>query len=154
VQQAASESPWLTDGMTRYQHTATPLLDGKVLLAGGFHMEPAARGNTLAPPMSSVEIYDPGLRAWRPVASLQTPRARHAAVLLPDGRVLVLGGYFLDPLATAEIYDPQQDLWSPAPSLAMPRYDHAASLVAEQVIVTGGIYLNALSSVEVYSPWR
>ena len=80
-----------------------------------------------------------------------TPRARHAAVLVPEGRVLVLGGCYLDPLATAELYDPLRDLWFEAPPLSMPRFDHAASLAGGQVVITGGMYRTTLSGVEIYA---
>lgn len=142
---------YLSAGRARYQHTATPLLNGCVLVAGGFHISPRADLAVSDLPQASVQIYDPRQNAWFDVAPLQTPRARHAAVLLPDGRVLVLGGYSLNPLATVELYDPRTDRWSHVPPLATPRFDHAATLVDGQVIVTGGFYGHPLSSVETYT---
>jgi hypothetical protein len=142
---------YVSAGLARYQHTATPLLNGCVLVAGGFHVSPRAGSAVSNLPQASVQIYDPRQDAWFAAAPLQTPRARHAAVLLLDGRVLVLGGYSLNVLATAEVYDPRTDIWSHAPPLATPRFDHAATLVRGQVIVTGGIYGHPLSSVETYT---
>jgi hypothetical protein len=139
----------LTEGTARYQHTATPLPDGRILLVGGYHRDTVA--GTLAMPLASVEIYDPSRDRWFAVAPLQTPRARHAALLLPDGRVAVLGGYALDPLDTVELYDPYRDAWQYATPLSQPRFDHGASLAGQQIVLTGGVSLAPLPGVEIYT---
>jgi WD40 repeat protein len=69
--------------MRRNYQTATLLQDGKVLLAGGY----------IAASTSSAEIYDPTTNTFSAVDSMITPRMEHAAVCLPDGSVLVTGGY-------------------------------------------------------------
>jgi hypothetical protein len=38
--------------------------------------------------------------------ALSTPRTSHTATLLPNGKVLVAGGFNIGPLETAELYDP------------------------------------------------
>src|SRR5438093_516162 len=68
----------------RYLHTATLLLNGNVLVAGGFGMA----GN-----LASVELYDPASGTWTDTGSLATGRDAHTATLLPSGKVLVAGGY-------------------------------------------------------------
>jgi N-acetylneuraminic acid mutarotase len=68
----------------RFSHTATLLLDGRVLLAGGY--------NGLES-MTSVEIYDPRRDRWTTTGSLHVGREEHMATLLQDGKVLVTGGY-------------------------------------------------------------
>ena len=67
----------------RYDHTATLLPSGKVLVAGGF--------NTMAP-LSSAELYDPTTGTWAPTGSMTDARAFYTATLLPSGKVLVAGG--------------------------------------------------------------
>src|SRR5450759_2447325 len=87
----------------RSDFTATLLPDGKVLVAGGLHSGVQAAAAELA----AAELYDPGSGSWTATASLVTPRTGHAATLLPDGKVLVAGGYGGNgALATAELYDP------------------------------------------------
>ncbi len=42
--------------------------------------------------LASAELYDPAKDAWPPATSLREARCWHTATLLPDGRVLVVGG--------------------------------------------------------------
>jgi hypothetical protein len=71
----------------RQQHTATLLPDGRVLIAAGYWSD-GQKWRVL----SSTEMYDPGTKAFSPIGSMGTPRDGHAAVLLDDGRVLIVGG--------------------------------------------------------------
>jgi len=80
---------------------------------------------------------------------MSIPRARHAAIALADGRVVVLGGWSLQATASVEVYDPTEDCWSPGPSLAQPRYDHDAVSDGTNIFVIGGISRNICSNVEV-----
>jgi hypothetical protein len=61
--------------------------------------------------------------AFRATGSLTEPRAQHAASLLPDGRVLLVGGNAAsgDWLQSAEIYDPARETFS-ATSSTLSRY--------------------------------
>jgi hypothetical protein len=60
--------------------TATLLLDGRVLVAGG-----GSNG-------TSAELYDPATGTWSPTGSMSVGRAGFTATRLADGRVLVAGG--------------------------------------------------------------
>jgi len=73
-----------TMGTERVSHTATPLPNGEVLLAGGWD-----RGGVLA----SAELYDLAAGVFPPTGSMTTHRAAHTATLLPSGRVLIAGGH-------------------------------------------------------------
>jgi hypothetical protein len=76
----------LTGPMTvirRSNHTATRLLDGRVLLAGG-HVESTT---------SKAELFDPATNAFNPTDSLTAVRTQHRASLLKNGIVLITGGY-------------------------------------------------------------
>src|ERR1035441_5041733 len=65
----------------RYQHTATLLANGKVLVAAG-----AGAGN-------SAEYYDTTMGSWSVTGSMSNGRDTFSATLLPNGKVLVAGGY-------------------------------------------------------------
>ncbi len=74
-----------------------------------------------------------------------TARHSHTATLLPDGKVLIVGGYGANglPLASAELYDPASGAFSSTGSLNTARVGHAASLLSgpgqpTRVIVYGG----------------
>jgi WD40 repeat protein len=67
-------------------YSATLLPDGKVLVAGGW--DPWGFDGVL----SSTELYDPITGAWTPMPSLSTPRTFHTATLLPNDKVLIVGG--------------------------------------------------------------
>ena len=81
----------------RLEHTATLLANGNVLVVGGWCGIGCARDDA--------ELYDPATGKWTATRPLNSPdqyfpgRVAHFATLLPDGRVLVLGG--LDPHTTA-----------------------------------------------------
>jgi hypothetical protein len=71
----------------RFGHTATLLRDGRVLIAGG-QREVDGSLESLA----SSEIYDPATNTFQPARDLNQARGSHGAAMLPDGRVLVIGG--------------------------------------------------------------
>src|SRR3954470_6437211 len=51
----------------RALHTATLLLNGKVLVTGGFHYDPATFSSTN---LATAELYDPAAGTWTTVASM------------------------------------------------------------------------------------
>ena len=80
-----------TSDMTasRSLHSATLLSNGQVLVAGGASSSSLSETAILA----SAEVYDPSAGAFRAVGAMTTARRVHTATLLPDGRVLIVGGY-------------------------------------------------------------
>jgi N-acetylneuraminic acid mutarotase len=92
----------------RESQTATPLSDGRVLVAGG---DGYLMDFTTDVIFATAELYDPTAGAWTLTGSMNVARSEHAAVQLQDGRVLVLGGSTsrARALASAEIYTPSVD---------------------------------------------
>jgi Putative Ig domain/Galactose oxidase, central domain/Kelch motif len=88
--------------------------------------------------------------------SLVTAREAPTATLLPNGKVLVAGGYnnTNDNLASAELYDPATGSWTATGSLAIARSSHTATLLPNgKVLVAGGVNTNGyLASAELYDP--
>ena len=83
---------------------------------------------------------------------MATARDYHTATLLPDGRVLVAGGFDNDkrPLASAEVYDPSNGTWTAAGSMKVARVAHTATLLPDgRVLVAGGYNLNGAGSAEL-----
>ncbi len=137
----------------RYGHTATLLLNGRVLVVGGW---------TGSDYLSGAEIYDPATDTWTPTSnSMTTSRYVHNATLLSDGRVLVTGGYNMltggGSLNSAEIYDPAigpNGTWTETTFLSTARNYHTATLLPNnKVLVSGGTTnTGCLNSAELYDP--
>lgn len=157
TQQPASVGPgtWRvatlgTMSVERATHQATLLVTGEVLISGG------CAGTGCDSVHASAEIYDPGTRTFRPATSMATARAGHSAVVLPDGRVLVSGGWTGErATSSAEIYDPATARWMPAGEMTAARASHSAvSLPDGRVLITGGGAggLGDLATAEVFDP--
>jgi hypothetical protein len=82
----------------RANQIAVVLPNGKVLLAGGIT---AASGQV--PYLATAELYDPFTGKFSPTGNLTTARGYPTAVLLNNGKVLVVGGA---QVLSAELYDP------------------------------------------------
>ncbi|MFE9580918.1 Kelch repeat-containing protein [Nocardia sp. NPDC006044] len=124
----------------RAAHSATLLADGRVLVAGGYADRSGTSGTT-----ATAEIYDPDAKTWTAIEPMNDARSVHQAVLLHDGRVLVIGGTadvgsgtYTD-LAFCEIFDPATGEWTPTGSTTRPRFDGTATVLLDgTVLVTGG----------------
>jgi Kelch motif/Galactose oxidase, central domain len=86
----------------RINNTLTVLADGRVLTAGG-----CTTVSTCDLVLQS-EVYDPTRQIWSLDASMHVARESASATLLPDGRVLVEGGFGqgFAQLTSAELYTP------------------------------------------------
>ena len=84
---------------------------------------------------------DPASGTWTFTGSLNTARYLHTATLLPNGMVLVAGGFdsTSNASASAELYDPASGTWTVTGSLNTARARHTATLLPNgMVLVAGG----------------
>jgi len=138
----------LTMTIARAEHTATPLLDGKVLIAGGVVLDASNQFSTSA----SAELYDPAAGTFSPTGDMNTARGQHVAALLADGKVLVAGG-LSDVIAnthfgSAEIYDPLTGTFTPTGTmLSTDRVSSAVRLPDGRVFIG-----HDGNNAEIYDP--
>ena len=93
---------------------------------------------------------------------LQTPRAGAVAATLPDGQVLIAGGYNFTSgdLQSAELFNPTSDTFTALPAsgdseLQSSRFEAAAATLPDgQVLIAGGYNFTSgdLQSAELFNP--
>jgi hypothetical protein len=129
-----------TDDMTtaRYQHTATLLPGGKVLITGGL-------GNSPPVETTSAELYDPAAGTFSATGSMTVARQSYTATLLGNGKVLIAGGVNVG--ASAELYDPATGTFAATGNMTNGMADHTATLLPSgKVLLAGG------GSAQLYNP--
>jgi hypothetical protein len=135
---------------SRSLHTATRLLDGRVLVAGG-----GGGGGATA------EIYDPATRTWSAAANMLAAVHQHAATLLRDGRVLLTNGKpeGLPDASLATIYDPKSNTWVMAdPSRSLLPGGQSAAVGSKSVtlpdgrVLLTGTYCCPGNEAQIYDP--
>ena len=140
----------------RDNHTATPLPNGKVLVAGGEGYNAGGTWDAFA----SAEIYDPKTGTWTMTSPLNLARYAHTATLLPNGKVLVVGGEHntggsWSSLDVAELYDPAAGVWTIAAPMSSGRSYHTSTMLPNgKVLIAAGMNDDAgfLNLAELYDP--
>ncbi|HEX7490447.1 MAG TPA: kelch repeat-containing protein [Candidatus Limnocylindrales bacterium] len=127
-----------------YSGGTTPVVlqDGRLLLIGGVTPVPDHPGG---PPsfLATASIYDPATGTTSPTGSMHSPRSGSHALLLKDGRVLVIGGLGL---SSAEIYDPVSGTFTPTGSMA------SSHVMLSMVLLQDGRVLLIDFDTEIYDP--
>lgn len=140
-----------------------PLLPGqtaaKVMIIGGAEGNPEVATDTC-----EIINLNPtsGSPAWSSADSINHARCNGNAVLLPDGKVLLVGGneggLYADSVRWTEVYDPSTDTWSDLVEQTYERNYHSTSILFPdgRVWSSGGEdgppYYGAQNNLEIYSP--
>jgi hypothetical protein len=119
------------------RHTATLLLNGTVLVAGGM--------------TNIADLYEPITGIWSPtqtpshiVTTMITDRTAHTATLLANGNVLVAGGSGAGGVrSSAELYDPVAGSWTLTGSMITARDLHTATLLPNTAATCGKVLVAA-----------
>lgn len=157
----------------RLGHSQTKLLDGRVLVASGIRggYGGAFFSNGQIPQYtSSCEIYDPVTNTFALTSPLTHSlpfstftfigRAFHGASLLPNGTVLVTGGFVAQqggggwanddtiPVPYCSVWDPAAGTWSEVAALPVPAAFHGQAPHRNGAIVCGGFagFLTSLAT--------
>lgn len=147
-----SSGPTMVAG-SRPRGSAILLPDGRRVLALG--------GAVSTVTTATAELVDlgAGQPSWRYTGSMNEPRRNLNAVLLPDGKVLAVGGNrgtsnYDDPVLSAEIFDPATERWTEMAAQAAPRAYHSTAMLLPDGRVLSAGQTNGVmqTTVEVYSP--
>jgi IPT/TIG domain len=132
----------------RVFHTATLLNSGEVLMVGGSNgCRPDSSDDPPWDPLV-VELYEPGPGNFQATSDMSTTRIGHAAIRLPDGKVLLFGGipavqnlHEQPPNPSyAEEYDPATHAISPVAGLTISQAKYTATLLTSgKVLIAGGV---------------
>jgi hypothetical protein len=121
----------------RAAHTATVLKNGKILIVGGMISAEGAEINS-----STAEIFDPKTGTFSVTGTMNQERAGHTATLLPDGNVLIAGGFDSNGfLSSSELYLSDKGEFVEVESeMSEKRAAHTATLLKSgDVLVVGGV---------------
>lgn len=94
------------------------------------------------------------------IAAMHIARASHTSTLLPNGKVLIAGGFAgsggeYNPYRSAELYDPSSRTFQSVAEMSIGRSGHTATLLKNgKVLVVGGWTgrYDLRGSVEIYDP--
>jgi hypothetical protein len=131
--------------VARVGFTLTALPNGAALVTGGTRAKTEGEAEYLA----TAERFDPGLGTWTAAGSMRVAATAQAAAALPDGRVLVAGGYGASGpsimccgtgVANVEIYNPAQGTWKAAAPLPDARGGATMAVLADgSIVLLGGV---------------
>ncbi len=137
--------------------TATLLPNGKVLIAGGFNYYGPPGSNPLWF-LSSAELYDPVSNTFAAsTPAMNFRREDAAATLLPNGKVLIAGGYGPNGgyQNSTELYNPARNTFAASTPVMNDRRQNATSTLLPngKVLIAGGYTgIDANTSAELYDP--
>jgi hypothetical protein len=122
--------------LARMDHVATLLPSGEVLVTGGclarFNQFEACKADKVS---KLAELFDPATEKFIELPPMTTARSNHGAVVLPSGKVLIVGGGD----ASAELYDPLTRTFKATQPSGSPREGRTAHLLPNgRVFVAGG----------------
>jgi len=149
-----------SEAIAPFLHFDSPLPDQLYVVGGR---------NQQQDPLSTVEMFDTWHGRWVVCPDMSACRAGCATAVLPDGRLLVVGGYdergiVTGVLGSCEAFDPARQAWDPRlANLQRPRWGHGCAALNGRVFAVGGCALRhgdlpgeemmeTLRSCEVYDP--
>jgi Galactose oxidase, central domain/Kelch motif len=146
-------------------HTATLLPDNKVLVAYGSNSSSYTTATGYVG-LSSIEVYDPGTGTFTEIVGEDGAGIfGHTATLLPNGKVLLAGGFgnsvwdYGDSASSngANLYDSGTGEFSGTGNMTASRGGHTATLLANgKVLIAGGadqdLTGTGLASAELFDP--
>lgn len=142
--------------------TVSPVQFSLYVFGGGVSGPATARNNATAEVME----FAGGIAgaSWRRLSDMNFGRTNVNAVILPTGKILIVGGHSNGqkwsptPILPTEIYDPASDSWTVGAPLSFPRQYHSVCILLPdgRVFAAGGVAPGTADpdqhSLELYSP--
>ncbi|MFN0096316.1 MAG: LamG-like jellyroll fold domain-containing protein [Dehalococcoidia bacterium] len=139
--------------------SATMYLPGRILISGGG----TYGSNSDALTTTAVVDLTAATPQWRTIAPMTYARYMHNLVVLPDGKVLAVGGSTkvstgaTTGVLPAELWDPATETWTVLPAIAQPRMYHSTAVLLPDGRVLsagGGRYNNTTDyfGAQTYAP--
>ena len=153
-----SSNTWAASALTNFggrgESGSSILLPGsnKLLIFGG----PNGSGGGHA--TAEIGDFSGASPSWRAVGSLNSGRVWANGVLLPDGKVLAVGGggggTYTNPVKQAELFDPQTESWTQMATQQGPRVYHSTAVLLPdgRVLSAGHDNGTQQTMAEIYSP--
>ncbi len=145
-----SDYPSRYDGMS----VLLPPGSDRVMIIGG-------RSDTIVTATAEIINFQDSVPLWRYTQPMNYPRMHANSVIMPDSKILVVGGHSslhhadttIPPSTVyeAEIFDPATESWSVMAAMQRPReYHSTATLLADGRILLAGS--NSEYTAEIFSP--
>ncbi len=140
-----------TDGLARFP-VLVSLADGKIFACGGYNLSYVVN--------NECDVYDPRAMMFSTLGELMVPRVYHAAVLINDYQVLVVGGYGAGgSLDSLELFDTNRGGSALIrTALFQARHSHCVVRLSDgRILIAGGAASSSgslLASTEIFDPNR
>jgi hypothetical protein len=133
----------------RAVHQVRQVGPDKFLIAGGC-AQPSCESV-----QASNEFYDAAKNSFSPAPSMRTARVSHGMATLPNGDILVVGGWTGQAATTlTEIFHIKSSSFSAGPAMATPRMDPVVAAIGDGLVLVAGGATSTnqpVASVEIFS---
>jgi hypothetical protein len=153
---AVAQTPALRLSSPRAAHNVLAMRDGSVLFIGGCVEASCETG----PASASVDRYDPQTRRVSRIGRLLGSRMQAAVAELPDGKVLVAGGWSGGKTASLERFDPRRGQSERIGELSAAQVCAAIALSGGRLLIMGDRTIDvvdtrtlAIRRLSATSPW-
>jgi Domain of unknown function (DUF1929)/Bacterial Ig domain len=144
-------------GQTLYNGSAVMYLPGKILYSGG-----GTPLNSTSPAQATAQVIDltAASPAWQVTGTMNAARYAHTLTVLPDGKVLAVGGGgnmnqsdLSSGVLSSEEWDPSTSQWTTLASMDVPRVYHSTAVLLPdgRVLVAGGGHAESTASPGEYN---
>ncbi|MEZ0089309.1 fibronectin type III domain-containing protein [Streptacidiphilus sp. EB129] len=160
----ANAQTWTPVGQSGLRNGSSVMYQpGKILYSGGAPSVTATTPSVAGAATIDLNAPNP---VWKPIAPMNYARVYHTLTMLPDGRVLAVGGeptssqtQVTSGVLPAEIWDPATGQWTTIGPIATARNYHSTAVLQPDgtVLIAGGGHEESSSdpgqySAQVYSP--